>query len=99
MGIDPSLPEKIRKEISLATDILMREGCREVYLFGSLASGSYTEKSDIDIATVGLPKQCFFSAYGKLLSFIERHVDLVPLDYDTDFGRMLIEKGTLTRVA
>ena len=99
MGIDSLLPEQIRKEISLAADILMKEGCREVYLFGSLASGSYTEKSDIDIATVGLPKQSFFSAYGKLLSFIERPVDLVPLDYDTDFGRMLIEKGVLTRVA
>lgn len=55
--------------------------------------------SDIDIATVGLPKDQFFATYGQMLSEVHRHVDLVALDYDQDFGSRLKEEGLLTRVA
>lgn len=96
---DLSLPEELKRDISVATTILIEDGCREVYLFGSLAKGSYTSDSDIDLATVGLPKNRFFAAYGRILSAVRRHVDLVGLDYDMDFGNRLKKVGTLSRVA
>ncbi len=90
---------ELEKDIALAREILIAEGCREIYLFGSVAKGSFSSTSDIDIATVGLAKDRFFRAYGTLLSKLHRHVDLVGLDFDTDFGRQLKETGVLTRVA
>jgi predicted nucleotidyltransferase len=99
MIADLALPEELKRDIDLAAAILRKEGCREVYLFGSLARGEYSDDSDIDIATVGLPKHRFFKAYGQLLSAVRRTVDLVALDYDQDFGRKLEESGALTRVA
>ena len=99
MIIDLALPDTLKKDLLVAADILLREGCKEIYIFGSVALGTFTADSDIDIATVGLPKVKFFSAYGQLLAKLRRHVDLVGLDYDKDFGRMLREKGLLTRVA
>jgi predicted nucleotidyltransferase len=94
-----NLPEDIKRDISVAAEILMQEGCKEVYLFGSLAEGSVARGSDIDLATVGLPKERFFAAYGRILSNVRRRVDLVGLDYDHDFGNRLREVGTLLRVA
>jgi predicted nucleotidyltransferase len=94
-----TVPRELEKDVSTATRILLAEGCKEIYLFGSIAKGSTTEASDIDIATVGLPKDRFFRVYGTLLSSLHRHIDLVALDYDTDFGRQLKATGTLTRVA
>ena len=96
---DLSLPEDLKRDIALATKILIEDGCKEVYVFGSIAKGSYTSNSDIDIATVGLPKQRFFAAYGRILANVRRQVDLVGLDYDMDFGNRLKEVGTLSRVA
>ena len=93
------MPENLKKDIAVAADILLKQGCKEIYLFGSVARGTFTTDSDIDIATIGLPKQKFFSAYGQLLKKLHRHVDLVGLDYDKDFGQILKEKGSLTRVA
>ena len=94
-----NLPEDVKRDISIATEILMQDGCKEVYLFGSLATGSFAPDSDIDLATVGLPKERFFAAYGRILSSIRRRVDLVGLDYNQDFGNRLKEVGALSRVA
>ncbi len=96
---DLRLPEELTRDISAATEILIRDGCKEVYIFGSIASGTYTSDSDIDLATVGLPKDRFFATYGRILSTVRRRVDLVGLDYDTDFGNRLKQVRTLSRVA
>jgi predicted nucleotidyltransferase len=94
-----SLPEDLKKDISVAAEILMQDGCREVYIFGSLAKGTFSPESDIDLAIVGLPKERFFSAYGRILSQVRRRVDLVGLDYGSDFGNRLRSVGILSRVA
>jgi predicted nucleotidyltransferase len=93
------LPEDLKRDISIATDILKQDGCQEVYVFGSIAKGSYTADSDIDLATVGLPKERFFASYGRILAQVRRHVDLVGLDYDNDFGNRLRKTGNLSRVS
>jgi predicted nucleotidyltransferase len=64
-----------------------------------VAKGTFTGESDVDLATVGLSKDKFFSSYGKILSKVQARVDLVALDYDQDFGNRLKAAGTLTRVA
>lgn len=99
MRIELTLPDDLKSDISLAAEILLGEGCKEVYIFGSVARGTFTPESDLDIATIGLPKKNFFSAYGLLLSRLHRRIDLVGLDYDQDFGLSLRAEGSLTRVA
>ncbi len=96
---DLALPDELKRDVSLAADILKENGCTEVYLLGSVANGSYTASSDIDLAAVGLPKSRFFAVYGRIISSVHRHVDLVGLDYNTDFGDMLKQAGNLSRVA
>jgi predicted nucleotidyltransferase len=99
MTVDMNLPAELRNAISVAAEILLQDGCKEVYLFGSVAKGTFTGDSDVDLATVGLPKEKFFSSYGRILSQVRARVDLVALDYDQDFGNRLKAAGTLTRVA
>jgi predicted nucleotidyltransferase len=99
MTVDMNLPANVRDAISVAAEILLHDGCKEVYLFGSAAKGTFTADSDVDLATVGLPKEKFFSSYGRILSEVRARVDLVALDYDQDFGNRLKAAGTLTRVA
>ena len=93
------LPEDIRKDIDIAKNILLREGCKEIYIFGSIVNGDYTEISDIDIATVGLSKSKYFKVYGELLEKLNRSIDLVGLDYENDFSRVIKETGKFERVA
>jgi predicted nucleotidyltransferase len=90
---------RTRKDIELAKDILLRYGCREVYIFGSLVEGDFDDRSDIDIAVVGLPKARFFAAYGELMEKMSRDVDLIGLDYEDDFSRRVRAKRRLERVA
>ena len=99
MTVDLNLPADLKNAISVAAEILLHDGCKEVYLFGSVAKGAFTADSDVDLATVGLPKDKFFSSYGRILSQVRARVDLVALDYDQDFGNRLKAAGTLTRVA
>lgn len=59
MIVDMTLPEELQKDISVAAEILLHDGSKEIYVFGSIAKGTYTTESDIDLATVGLPKDNF----------------------------------------
>ena len=93
------LPEEIKDDINLAKNILLREGCKEIYIFGSMVEGGFTEISDIDIAIVGLSKSKFFKVYGELLEKLNRPIDLVGLDYENDFSKTIKETGKFERVA
>jgi len=90
---------KTQEDIELAKQILLRFGCREVYVFGSLVEGDFDENSDIDIAVVGLAKSRFFAAYGELMEQLRRSVDLIGLDYDDDFSRRVRDTRKIERVA
>ena len=94
-----NLPLEYKENIEKAVKLLKEEGCREVYLFGSLAEGEASEKSDIDIAVKGCPEGEFFRIYGKLLSKLDYPVDLVNLDKDRDFAEHLENKGALLNVS
>jgi uncharacterized protein len=87
---------KISVESVVAT--LRAGGAREVYLFGSAASGTMREGSDLDFAVSGLPPEMFYKAIGQAIRAARRNVDLVDLDQDTPFTRYLKQKGVLLRV-
>lgn len=99
MALEVEVPAKLQKDLSVAIEILKRFGATEIFLFGSLARGTSAEVSDIDLATVGLPKDRFFAAYGELLMRLDHQFDLIGLDYENEFTRRLRSEGTLRRVA
>ena len=88
----------IRRAIEAAADHLRRYGAREVYLFGSAATGTLRPDSDVDMAVEGLPPAVFFRAVGELMHILDRPVDLIDLDHDDPFTRALKSRGNLTRV-
>ncbi len=94
-GIDPSF----HADLETAIRYLLSNGCSEVYLFGSLGTGTARDGSDIDIAVRGIRPEEFFKVYGELLTRLRHEVDLVDLDLQSDFGQMLVKTGSLRRVA
>jgi predicted nucleotidyltransferase len=98
MEID-ALPIELQSEINIAKQIILEAGAKEIYIFGSIAGGFYSDDSDLDLATIGLERSKFFQVYGELLSKLNRGFDLIGLDYRTDFSEQLKITGTLVRVA
>jgi predicted nucleotidyltransferase len=61
---------------------LLREhyGAGEVVLFGSLATGAATDRSDVDVAARGLATADYFAALADLMALFGGPVDLVRLE-------------------
>ena len=93
------LPESHREDIRAAVDILRKGGCKEIYLFGSLVHGDFSDRSDTDLAVKGLEKRYYFRILGKLMMALEHSVDLINLEKRDRFSALLLEKGNLVRVA
>ncbi|HVG11226.1 MAG TPA: nucleotidyltransferase domain-containing protein [Thermoanaerobaculia bacterium] len=79
--------------------LLKSEGAREVYVFGSVATGTSRKGSDVDLAVSGLPPASFYPALARLGDLFDRPVDLVDLDRADPFTTHLKGKGLLRRVA
>jgi len=92
------IPLGYREDVEKAIKILRDVGCKEVYLFGSLAEGNTREGSDIDLAVRGCPSGMFFHALGKLMLELNHPIDLIDLDRDNDFARYLEGEGSLIHV-
>jgi predicted nucleotidyltransferase len=93
------MTEDLKKKIELAAQSLKDAGAREVYLFGSAATGTVGEGSDIDLAVSGLAPELFIRAMGRAGDILRRRLDLVDLDEDNPFTRYLKEEKELVRVA
>jgi len=83
------IPVKYKKDIEIATNLLKKEGCEAIFLFGSLVTGKIREDSDIDIGVKGLPKEKFLYLYSQLHFDFENKIDLVDFDTNSDFYSML----------
>lgn len=92
------LPARFRPDIERAVRILRQGGCTEVYLFGSIAEGRTTSRSDIDLAVRGCPPEKFFALFGELMVELEHAVDLVDLDADEEFAEFLQQHAELVHV-
>jgi predicted nucleotidyltransferase len=93
-----NIPLKYRKDIEKATNLLKKEGCETVYLFGSMVTGKIHQNSDIDIGVKGLPAEKFFKVYSKLYMDLDNKVDLVDFDYDNQFFSLLERIGEVVKV-
>ncbi|HEX9944876.1 MAG TPA: nucleotidyltransferase domain-containing protein [Thermoanaerobaculia bacterium] len=93
------MDERIENLLQRGAALLRAAGAREVYVFGSMASGRTHEGSDVDLAVVGLPPESFFATMARLEDLFERSIDLVDLDDATPFTTHLKTKGLLRRVA
>jgi len=83
------IPSKYRQDIEDVTNLLKKEGCEAVFLFGSLVTGKIRDDSDIDIGVKGLPKGKFLNLYSQLYFDFENKIDLVDFDTNSDFYSML----------
>lgn len=98
--MEPISPPKTHsQDVEKAVRIFREEGCREVYLFGSIAIGSSTDSSDIDFGIRGFPRDQFFRIYGRLLSELEHDADLVDFERETAMFDALSAIGEIRRLA
>lgn len=91
--------ETLRNSIERAAAVLKEMGAREVYVFGSAATGTMRDDSDVDLAVCGLPPGNFFGAYSRAEDALGRRMDLIDLDDENLFTQYLKRKGKLQRVA
>ena len=93
-----SLPDTYKKDIQIAVKILKNEGCKNIYLFGSLVTGNFNESSDIDIGIEGLPPEKFFSTYSKLGIQMNNLIDLVDFDFSKDFFEIVKKNKEIIKI-
>ncbi len=89
----------LQTRIKRAAEAIKALGAREVYIFGSAATGTMRPGSDVDFAVSGLPPQNFFPAMGAASDELDIQIDLVDLDEENPFTRYLKEEKELVRVA
>ncbi len=92
------LPTEFREDVVQAVGILRNAGCREVYVFGSVAEGAPQPDSDVDLAIRGCPRGQFFKLQGRLLVQLRHAVDLIDLDREPGLAAFLAREGTLVHV-
>lgn len=93
------MDDRMKSLLEQGAALLKDAGAQEVYVFGSVAAGRATDRSDIDLAVAGLPPERFFPVMARLADLFDRAVDLVDLDDRTPFIAYLRRKGLLQRVA
>ena len=79
-------------------EVLKGFGAKEVYLFGSAATGQMHEGSDLDFAVAGLPPREFYRAVADAMLAAGEPIDVVDLDLVTPFTQYLREGNELVRV-
>jgi predicted nucleotidyltransferase len=92
------MDEELKVRIRKAAAALRALGARQVYIFGSAATGTLREGSDIDLAVEGLPPEKFFTAMGRASDILRCPLDLVDLDETNLFTEFLKKRGKLERV-
>jgi predicted nucleotidyltransferase len=94
-----NIPEKYQEDIKKAANLLKDEGCKSVFLFGSMVTGNIHQNSDIDIGIMGLPPKKFFRVYSHLDSSLSSKVDLVDFDENKEFYSLLDSLGEVIEIA
>ena len=92
------IPKKYQDEIKKAVNLLKNEGCKAVFLFGSMVTGKIHQNSDIDMGIMGLPPKKFFSVYAYLDRELSTKIDLVDFDLCKDFYVLLDSLGEVVEL-
>ena len=93
-----SIPDEYRADVARAVDICKGEGCRDVFIFGSVATGRHRPHSDLDIGVRGCPPERFYRLLGRLMDELTHPVDLVDLDLETRVAEFLEQEDQLVQV-
>ena len=93
-----NIHSKFQEDIDIAKDLLKKEGCQSIYLFGSLVTGKIHQNSDIDIGIKGLPAEKFIRVYAKLDRSLSNNVDLVDFDENSKFFALLDSLGEVIQI-
>ena len=96
--MDLNIPQKYKNDLNTAIDILKKEGCKSIYLFGSLVTGQMHENSDIDLGIKGLAKGKFVETYAKVYNALENDVDVIDFDKNNDLFILLSKLGEVVKV-
>jgi predicted nucleotidyltransferase len=97
MDLD-EIPEKYQEDIKKAANLLKNEGCKAVFLFGSMVTGKIHQNSDIDIGIKGLHPKKFFRVYAFLDKELANKIDLVDFDLHKDFYVLLDSLGEVVEI-
>ena len=92
------IPENYQQDIRKAQKILKDEGCKTIYLFGSMVTGKIHGNSDIDIGIKGLPPGKFFRVYALLDNSLSNNVDLIDFDANNKFYNLLSSLGEVIEI-
>jgi predicted nucleotidyltransferase len=92
------IPVKYREDIKKAIIFLKNEGCKAVYLFGSMVTGKIHQNSDIDIGITGLPAKKYFRVYAILDKELSNKIDLVDFDLYKDLYNLLNSLGEIAEI-
>ena len=92
------IPEKYQEDIKKAVIFLKNEGCKAVYLFGSMITGKIHDNSDIDIGITGLPAKKYFRVYALLDKELSNRIDLVDFDLYKDLYNLLNSLGEVAEI-
>jgi len=92
------IPLKYQEDIEKAIILLKDEGCKSIFLFGSMVTGKIHDESDIDIGITGLSPQNFFRVYAHLDRQLKNKVDLVDFDENEDFFSLLNSLGEVVKI-
>ena len=93
-----TIPNEFRADVARAVEICKAVGCRDVFIFGSVATGRYRPRSDLDIAVRGCPPERFYHLLGRLMDELTHAVDLVDLDTEIRVAEFLKQEGQLVHV-
>lgn len=93
------IPPEFLPDIEKAVEVLRSFGTTEVYLFGSLVSGSWRTDSDIDLAISGMKPESYLKAYALASRGLEHDLDLVDLDHEKPLATFLRDTSRLVRIA
>ena len=93
-----NIPEQYQEDLKKAVEVLQIEGCKEIYLFGSLAAQKSRDSSDIDIGVKGCPVEKFFRIYSHLQDELRHRVDFVDFDQEPEFFQMLSSIDEVVRI-
>src|SRR5215475_8246675 len=92
------IPINYQDDIQKAAHLLKSEGCKNVFLFGSLVTGKFHQNSDIDIGITGLNPKKFFRVYASLDKELSNKIDLVDFDLQNDFYSLLDSLGEVVKI-
>jgi predicted nucleotidyltransferase len=92
------IPEKYQDDIKKAVIFLKNEGCKAVYLFGSMITGKIHDNSDIDLGITGLPAKKYFRVYALLDKKLTNRLDLVDFDLYKDLYNLLDSLGEVAEI-